>query len=51
MIVAYLSKNWICSMYNHLYQKLNQNIELNTSYYDEVGVVLEVGDGIVTISG
>jgi len=33
------------------FNELNQNIELNSSYYDEIGVVLEVGDGIVTISG
>ena len=38
-------------MENNVYNELNQNLELNTSYYDEVGVVLEVGDGIVTISG
>ncbi len=33
------------------FSELHTNKELNSSYYDEIGVVLEVGDGIVTISG
>jgi F-type H+-transporting ATPase subunit alpha len=33
------------------YKDLNLNKDLNNTFYEEVGVVLEVGDGIVTISG
>lgn len=28
----------------NIFNEINQNTELNSSYYDEIGVVLEVGD-------